>query len=279
MSPTFTTVLAADFAGEHVSVNDVGALRARAETWEATANTWRAFAVDVARVVGTEDPEDVGIEDLRGLAGAVEQLRTFALEVALQVAPLGEEQRAAQTTVRDLPAVAEALREVVAERDRADQRADRAHGYRVAAENEAAALRARAEAAEAAAAAAGDITVCDCGMGRLRLVDEDGLCVDCGCDVIVVADRHSADIVAQLRQEREAAEAALATARAAMVAEMKAREAAALGRSGAAQEGAREAGCDDWDEAGLADWGAAEALRDLAAYIDAGAHVRPVEGA
>jgi hypothetical protein len=50
--------------------------------------------------------------------------------------------------------VAEALREVVAERDRADQRADRAHAYKVVAENEAAALRARAEAAEAALATA-----------------------------------------------------------------------------------------------------------------------------
>jgi hypothetical protein len=76
-----------------------------------------------------------------------------------------------------------------------------------------AALRARAEAAEAAAAAAGPITVCDCGVGGPRLCDEDGLCVNCGCDVVVVADQHSADIVAQLRQEREAAEAALATAR------------------------------------------------------------------
>jgi hypothetical protein len=76
------------------------------------------------------------------------------------------------------------------------------------------ALRARAEAAEAAAAAAGPITVCDCGVGGPRLCDEDGLCVNCGCDVVVVADQHSADIVAQLRQEREAAEAALATARA-----------------------------------------------------------------
>jgi hypothetical protein len=78
MNPTFTTLLAADFTGEHVSVEDVGALRARAEPWEATANTWRAFAVDVARVVGTDDPDDVGIEDLRGLAGAVERLRARA---------------------------------------------------------------------------------------------------------------------------------------------------------------------------------------------------------
>jgi hypothetical protein len=70
-----------------------------------------------------------------------------------------------------------------------------------------------AEAAVAAAAAAGPITVCDCGVGGPRLCDEDGLCVNCGCDVVVVADQHSADIVAQLRQEREAAEA-LATARA-----------------------------------------------------------------
>ena len=66
-------------------------------------------------------------------------------------------------------------------------------------------LVARAHKAEAAAAAAGNITVCDCGVGSLCLVDEDGLCVSCGCDVIVVADRHSADIVVQLRQERDAA--------------------------------------------------------------------------
>jgi hypothetical protein len=91
---------------------------------------------------------------LRARALIADQWRAFALEVALQVAPLGEEQRAAQTTVRDLPAVAEALREVVAERDRADQRADRAYAYKVVAENEAAALRTRAEAAEAAVATA-----------------------------------------------------------------------------------------------------------------------------
>jgi hypothetical protein len=91
---------------------------------------------------------------LRARALIADQWRAFALEVALQVAPLGEEQRAAQTTVRDLPAVTEALREVVAERDRADQRADRAYAYKVVAENEAAALRARAEAAEAALATA-----------------------------------------------------------------------------------------------------------------------------
>jgi hypothetical protein len=91
---------------------------------------------------------------LRARALIADQWRAFALEVALQVAPLGEEQRAAQTTVRDLPAVAEALRYVVAERDRADQRADRAYAYKVVAENEAAALRTRAEAAEAAVATA-----------------------------------------------------------------------------------------------------------------------------
>ena len=74
------------------------------------------------------------------------------------------------------------------------------------------ALRARAEAAEAALAEykATSIAICGCGEGRQRLVDEDGLCVDCGCDVVVVADQHSAGIVVQLRQEREAAEAALA---------------------------------------------------------------------
>jgi len=137
-----------DFAAER------DALRACAAKWEDAAQVWRTFAVDVAGVTGARDPDDVGIEDLRGLAGAVERLRAFALEVALQVAPLGEEQRAAQTTVRDLPAVTEALREVVAERDRADQRADRAYARKVVAENDAAALRARAEAAEAALATA-----------------------------------------------------------------------------------------------------------------------------
>ena len=104
------------------------ALRARAEAAEAERDALRARAL------------------------IADQWRAFALEVALQVAPLGEERRAAQTTVRDLPAVTEALREVVAERDRADQRADRAYAYKVVAENEAAALRARAEAAEATAA-------------------------------------------------------------------------------------------------------------------------------
>lgn len=146
------------------------ALRARAEMWEVDANTWRGFAIDVGRTVGKPDPDDVGIEDLRGLAVAVEQMRAeavameqlraeaanqwraFALEVALQVAPLGEDQRAAQTTVRDLPALTEALREVVAERDRADQRADRAYARKVVAENEAERLRTRAEGAEADAA-------------------------------------------------------------------------------------------------------------------------------
>ena len=106
------------------------ALRARAEAAEAERDALRARAL------------------------IADQWRAFALEVALQVAPLGEEQRAAQTTVRDLPAVAEALREVVTERDRADQRADRAYAYKVVAENEAAALRTRAEAAEAAVATA-----------------------------------------------------------------------------------------------------------------------------
>jgi hypothetical protein len=64
------------------------ALHARAETWEATANTWRAFAVDVAGVTGACDPDDVGIEDLRGLAGAVERLRARAeaAEAALATA-------------------------------------------------------------------------------------------------------------------------------------------------------------------------------------------------
>jgi hypothetical protein len=94
------------------------------------------------------------IDTLRARAEAADQWRAFALEVALQVAPLGEEQRAAQTTVGDLPALTEALREVVAERDRADSRAARAHAHKVVAESEAVALRARAEAAEAALATA-----------------------------------------------------------------------------------------------------------------------------
>jgi hypothetical protein len=63
-------------------------LRARAETWEATANTWRTFAADVAGMTGVCDPDDVGIEDLRGLAGAVERLRARAeaAEAALVLA-------------------------------------------------------------------------------------------------------------------------------------------------------------------------------------------------
>jgi hypothetical protein len=160
------------------------ALRARAEAAEAERDALRARAL------------------------IADQWRAFALEVALQVAPLGEEQRAAQTTVRDLPAVAEALREVVTERDRADQRADRAYAYKVVAENEAAALRARAEAAEAA--------------------------------------------VATARAEGAAAE------RAAVV---------------ACLHGGADA------HSGFGRSVVAVALRDHAAYIEAGAHVRPAEGA
>jgi hypothetical protein len=122
-----------------------------------------------------------------------EAWRGFAIDVAREVAPVGAEDSAHQTSVGDLPALLKMVRG-----------AGEQHAMAIA----------RAEAAEAAAAAAGPITVCDCGVGGPRLCDEDGLCVNCGCDVVVVADQHSADIVAQLRQEREAAEAALATARA-----------------------------------------------------------------
>jgi len=87
------------------------------------------------------------------------------------------------------------------------------------------ALRAeRDAAAEAAPTKPSLFAVCDCGAHEAGLVDEDGLCVVCGCDVVVVVDRHSADLVAQLRQGRgvderldaatrraEEAEAALAT--------------------------------------------------------------------
>jgi hypothetical protein len=90
------------------------------------------------------------------------------------------------------------------------------------------ALRAeRDAAAEAAPTKPSLFAVCDCGAHEAGLVDEDGLCVVCGCDVVVVVDRHSADLVAQLRQGRgvderldaatrraEEAEAKLATAQA-----------------------------------------------------------------
>jgi hypothetical protein len=237
----------------------------------------------------------------------VEAWRTFALEVALQVAPLGEEHRAAQTTVRDLPAVAEALREVVAERDRADQRADRAHGYKVAAENEAAALRARAEAAEVKAKQAADdhdflarqigaAAVASTLAPGESLVREPGETrhVIVGVVERLVARAHTAeataarlnaanvrlmrrlgpalgawkaaaDIVAQLRQEREAAEAALATARAEGAAAERAAIVAMLRVDLGDLENVNDA-ADDF-------------VRDLIEDIEGGVHVRPAEGA
>jgi hypothetical protein len=230
-----------------------------AAKWEATANTWRAFAVDVASVTGACDPDDVGIEDLRGLAGAVERLRAFALEVALQVAPLGEEQRAAQTTVRDLPAVTEALREVVAERDRADQRADRAHAYKVVAENEAAALRARAEALQVFA---GSVALALTGAGAAADDLPDLL------DVLGVALDDRASLRAEVEYQRaraEAAEAALATARA---------EGAAAERAAVLAELRDDLlGCEVLPER------TENYARELIEEIAAGRHVRPVEGA
>jgi hypothetical protein len=145
---------------------------------------------------------------LRARALIADQWRAFALEVALQVAPLGEEQRAAQTTVRDLPAVAEALREVVAERDRADQRADRAYAYKVVAENEAAALRTRAEVLQVFA---GSVALALTGAGAAADDLPDLL------DVLGVALDDRASLRAEVEYQRaraEAAEAALATARA-----------------------------------------------------------------
>jgi hypothetical protein len=44
--------------------------------------------------------------------------------------------------------------------------------------------------------------VCDCGTNAQCTVDEDGLCATCGADVIVVADLHSAELVARLLEER-----------------------------------------------------------------------------
>jgi hypothetical protein len=141
---------------------------------------------------------------LRARALIADQWRAFALEVALQVAPLGEEQRAAQTTVRDLPAVAEALREVVAERDRADQRADRAYAYKVVAENEAAALRARAEVLQVFA---GSVALALTGAGAAADDLPDLL------DVLGVALDDRASLRAEVEYQRARAEAAEAKAK------------------------------------------------------------------
>ena len=84
------------------------------------------------------------------------------------------------------------------------------------------ALRAeRDAAAEATPAKPSLFAVCDCGAHEAGLVDEDGLCVDCGSDVVVVADRHSADLVVQLRQGRGVDERLDAATRRAEEAEAK----------------------------------------------------------
>jgi hypothetical protein len=271
------------------------ALRASADAAERDAETWRGFAIDVAREVAPVDAEDsahqTSVDDLPALLRMVrgageqhviaiaraeaaeaerdalraraliaDQWRAFALEVALQVAPLGEEQRAAQTTVRDLPAVAEALREVVAERDRADQRADRAYARKVVAENEAAALRARAEVLQVFA---GSVALALTGAGAAADDLPDLL------DVLGVALDDRASLRAEVEYQRaraEAAEAAVATARA----------------EGAAAERAAVVACLHGGADAHSGFGrsvVAVALRDHVAYIEAGAHVRAVEGA
>jgi hypothetical protein len=104
--------------------------------------------------------------------------------------------------------VAEALREVVAERDRADQRADRAYAYKVVAENEAAALRTRAEVLQVFA---GSVALALTGAGAAADDLPDLL------DVLGVALDDRASLRAEVEYQRaraEAAEAALATARA-----------------------------------------------------------------
>jgi hypothetical protein len=58
--------------------------------------------------------------------------------------------------------------------------------------------------AERDAAAAGRRAVCDCGTSASLEVDEDGLCLSCGADVIVCADLHSAELVSMLRTEKDA---------------------------------------------------------------------------
>jgi hypothetical protein len=211
------------------------ALRARAEAAEAERDALRARAL------------------------IADQWRAFALEVALQVAPLGEEQRAAQTTVRDLPAVAEALREVVAERDRADQRADRAYAYKVVAENEAAALRARAEVLQVFA---GSVALALTGAGAAADDLPDLL------DVLGVALDDRASLRAEVEYQRaraEAAEAALATARAEGAAAERAAIVAMLRVDLGDLENVNDA-ADDF-------------VRDLIEDIEGGVHVRPAEGA
>jgi hypothetical protein len=202
---------------------------------------------------------------LRARALIADQWRAFALEVALQVAPLGEEQRAAQTTVRDLPAVAEALREVVAERDRADQRADRAYAYKVVAENEAAALRTRAEVLQVFA---GSVALALTGAGAAADDLPDLL------DVLGVALDDRASLRAEVEYQRaraEAAEAALATARAEGAAAERAAVVAWLRTHG------------DGEPVGpfgvVASPEAARFARMACEDVAAGRHVRPVEDA
>ena len=79
----------------------------------------------------------------------------------------------------------------------------------------------RDAAAEATPAKPSLFAVCDCGAHEAGLVDEDGLCVDCGSDVVIVVDRHSADLVAQLRQGRGVDERLDAATRRAEEAEAK----------------------------------------------------------
>jgi hypothetical protein len=71
------------------------------------------------------------------------------------------------------------------------------------------ALQAELDALKSVSCSAGPVVqtepvaVCACGPRPLfgLICDEDGLCVSCGCDVIVVVDLHSAELVVDLMSE------------------------------------------------------------------------------
>jgi hypothetical protein len=79
-----------------------------------------------------------------------------------------------------------------------EARAQAAEAERDAALAEVASLR-----AERDAAADSRRVVCDCGTSASLEVDEDGVCLSCGTDVIVCADLHSAEVVSGLRDEKD----------------------------------------------------------------------------
>jgi multidrug efflux pump subunit AcrA (membrane-fusion protein) len=82
MNPTFSTVLAADFTGEHVSVDDVGALRARAEAAEADRARLNAANVRLMRRLAVALGSWRGNADLLVAMGR----RAVAAEAALATA-------------------------------------------------------------------------------------------------------------------------------------------------------------------------------------------------